>query len=268
MGSALLSTKRLDGRTRNDDLIQIGCAKIRVPSIHNPAQLEAVMINTAGWVTGGDRLDWHFAAGAETRLTVTSQACERLYKSTGQRASIAVDLRVETGAQLNWLPQETILFDHCNAHRKIDADLNDNARLLLVEPHVFGRRAMNEVVRNCFLQDDWRIRHRGMLVHSEALRLEGDMDAHLQQIAVASAASAVAAIVLLETLGNGRLESCVQPARDLLGSSGGVSLIKQGQTGKLIARLVAKDSYTLRKSLIPLIQLLNEGAQMPKCWAL
>jgi len=38
--------------------------------------------------------------------------------------------------------------------------------------------------------------------------------------------------------------------------------------GKLLARLLFKDAYTLRKSLIPLLELLNDGATMPKAWSL
>ena len=39
-------------------------------------------------------------------------------------------------------------------------------------------------------------------------------------------------------------------------------------SGKLLARLTAEDSYELRKRLIPLIELLNGRAGLPKVWTL
>jgi urease accessory protein len=67
-----------DGKTSIKRLYQEGCAKIRVPKSHSSA-LEAVMINTSGGMTGGDTLDWTFTAAENTNLSVTTQACERVY---------------------------------------------------------------------------------------------------------------------------------------------------------------------------------------------
>ena len=63
-----------DGRTRLDALHQKANAKIRIPKAYGTA-LEAVLINTAGGLTGGDRLDWSAAAGAGTHLAIATQAC-------------------------------------------------------------------------------------------------------------------------------------------------------------------------------------------------
>ena len=73
-----------DGRTRLAVLHEEGCAKIRLPNTHDHS-LQAVLINTAGGLTGGDDVRWEATAGAGTSLVLTTQACERIYRSLGDR---------------------------------------------------------------------------------------------------------------------------------------------------------------------------------------
>ncbi len=72
------------GRTRVDRLYQEGAAKIRMPrTVGDP--LEAVLINTAGGLTGGDRLDWSIDVGDGASATVTTQTCEKVYRAVVRR---------------------------------------------------------------------------------------------------------------------------------------------------------------------------------------
>jgi urease accessory protein len=105
-----------------DTLYQEGCAKIRLPKTQGD-WLDAVLINSSGGLTGGDSLVWRAHAGPQTHLVVTTQACERIYRSVGGAARIASKLTVEEGARLDWLPQETILFDGAALERKLDIDM-------------------------------------------------------------------------------------------------------------------------------------------------
>ncbi|HBC09391.1 MAG TPA: urease accessory protein, partial [Rhodospirillaceae bacterium] len=74
--------------------------------------VEAVLLNTAGGLTGGDVYGTEALAGPDAFLTLTSQACERVYRATGdQPARVETRLSADAGARLHWLPQETILFD-------------------------------------------------------------------------------------------------------------------------------------------------------------
>lgn len=154
------------GATRLDRLWQEGAAKIRLPA-RDGGPLEAVLINTAGGLTGGDRLSWRVEAGARTSMTVTTQACEKLYRSSGGRAEASCSIRAAAGARIAWLPQETIVFDRSAFSRKLDVDLADDAQALIVEAAVFGRRAMGESVRLAEFRDRWRVRVGGRLAHAE-----------------------------------------------------------------------------------------------------
>ena len=63
-------------------------------------------------------------------------------------------------------------------------------------------------------------------------------------------------------------ERHLDAARDIAGSDGGVSFWPVAGTGKLLARLVAGDGYALRRRLVPLVELLNGRAGLPKLWSL
>lgn len=129
-------------------------AKLRIPF----GVPEAILINTGGGLAGGDRFHFDITAEADTRLTVTSQAAERVYRSLGAAAEVDVRLSAGDGARLMWLPQETILFDGAALSRSISADLSPSARFLAVESVILGREASGETVADARLSDRWRIR--------------------------------------------------------------------------------------------------------------
>ena len=144
-------------------------AKVRLPARGH----EAILINTGGGLAGGDRFSFDITAEEGARLTVTSQAAERVYRSLGADAEVAVKLSAWRGAQLMWLPQETILFDGARLSRRIDADLAPEARLLAVESIILGREAAGETIRHAALHDRWRVRQGGRLVFADDLAIDG-----------------------------------------------------------------------------------------------
>ncbi|KGF70940.1 urease accessory protein UreD [Hoeflea sp. BAL378] len=270
-GGGRLSVKLSAGESRIDRLFQEGSARIRVPRVPRGFPLEAVLINTAGGLTGGDRMDWEFEAGEGAAMLLATQACEKTYKAHGtSEAQVSVRLKLHPSSALAWLPQETILFDRARLLRSIEVDMEAGSRLLMVEPVVFGRLAMKESVTQGLFRDRWRIRLAGHLIHAEETRLGPDMAAVLQRMAVADGGLAMATVVMIAPDAEARLAA----VRALIGASGGASHVLQRhpgarhETGKLLARIVAPDSYELRKILVPLIRLLNPSGGVPKVWSI
>ncbi|MCC0030663.1 MAG: urease accessory protein UreD [Brucellaceae bacterium] len=267
-GEGRLAVRRRDGATVLRTLFQEGAAKIRLPRKPGEAGLEAVLINTAGGLTGGDALRWDVEAGEGTELSLTTQACEKVYRASEGTARADVRLDLGEGARVAWLPQETILFDGASLARTLEVDMAANATLLAVEAAIFGRTARGEIVRDLHFQDRWRIRCAGRLIHGEDQRIDGDALDILARSATAAGGSAVATVLLA----GGQAVDRVDAARRLLGAfadvSSGVSAWKIAGTGKLLARLVARDDYALRKALVPLLTLLNGEAPVPKIWSL
>ena len=133
------------GRSRRIDTREAGSLRVRFPGAG--ANLEAVIINTAGGVAGGDRYDLDVAVGADARLAVTTAAAEKIYRSLGADTHDRVSgCGWRRAARSHWLPQETILFDRARLSRSIDIELAAGAALLVAETLVFGRAAMGEAV--------------------------------------------------------------------------------------------------------------------------
>ncbi|MGR9077847.1 urease accessory protein UreD [Rhizobium leguminosarum] len=259
-GRGHLAAKLFDGRTRIRELYQEGAAKIRLPDTFD-ASMEAVIINTAGGLTGGDRMDWSFDAGAGTRIDVTTQACEKIYKASAGTAEVTTSIKVGAQARVDWLPQETILFDRAALSRRLDVDLDEDSEFLAVEAVLLGRKAMGETVETGLFRDRWRIRRSGRLIHAEELRLSDGVAALAARQAVLGGQVAFATLLYAGPLSEAYLGK-VRPLVE--GSMGGAS----AWDGKLVVRLAAADGFSLRKILIPVISALRNGAPVPKVWNL
>lgn len=260
---ASVAVRLRDGRTRLARLHQDGAAKMRMPrSDHDP--LEMVLINTAGGLTGGDRLDWTIEVGPNASAVATTQASEKIYRAAAGRAEVSVRLTVAAGARLAWLPQESIMFDRAAFSRRLDVDLAAGGEALIAEATVFGRSAMGEQVGRGSFRDRWRVRVGGRLVHAEEYAAGPDVQATLDEPAALGSARAVATVLLVSE----HAEAWLEPVRAIIGEQGGASLWTAGGSGKLLARLYAGDGYHLRKRLVRLLTLLNGQAGLPKCWSL
>jgi urease accessory protein len=252
---------RADGPvTRLVENYQSGSARVRFPHSEAEGPIEIVLLNTAGGVTGGDHLSYSISAEAGAHGVVATQAAERIYRRFEGVARIETALAVSSGASLDWLPQETILFDRSALTRTLVADVHPNARLLAVEAIVLGRAAMGETARSVELFDSWRICRGGKLVFADGLRLNGDAVAIMANGATGSGAAAVATLVLVAP----DAETKIDVAREALASAAG-EVGASVWNGMLVARLIAATGQALRADLIRLIEALR-GATMPRVW--
>ncbi|MCB1337390.1 MAG: urease accessory protein UreD [Maritimibacter sp.] len=259
-GAVRLSVKPLGRQTALDGLRVSGSLKLVFPRPVGDG-LDAVLVNTAGGVTGGDRFTAELRAETGTALTLTTQAAERAYRALGDDPGrIATKIAIEPDARLAWLPQETILFDGANLARSLVADLAGTARFLLVEPVLFGRRLMGEELRRARFTDRVEIRRDGRTLWLDATRLAGDIAATLDRPAIAAGGRAAALVVYAAP--------DAEPMRDrlraLLPATAGASL---AAPDLLVARFVAADGYALRETLVPAIKLLNRN-EIPRPWML
>jgi len=251
---------RFDGGTRLVENFQSGCAKVRFPTVFGDAPAEIVLLNTAGGLTGGDRVSFTVTAEARTRVSVSTQAAERIYRALEGDAEVTTRLTAAAGASLDWLPQETILFDRSALRRRLDADVHPSARLLAAEAIVLGRAAMGESVRSVRLHDTWRVRRGGRLVFADGLRVDGDSVTLLSGQSTGAGAAALATVLLVAP----DAEASLERARAALADAdceAGVS----AWNGMLVARLLAADGYALRATLTRLIETLR-GGTMPRTW--
>lgn len=257
-GGLQLSAKRRGADTVIGHLRQEGSLKALFPKVRGAA-LDAVFLNTAGGLTGGDRMRIAMTTEEDAHIIVSSQAAERAYRAQpDQVAESHLSLKVAKGGRIDWLPQETILFDQAALRRRLDVDLTQDATALLVEPLVFGRAAMGEVVRQLDFMDHWRVRRDGRLVFADAILLKGDAQDLMMRTGIGKGAGAVATILLA-----GPSASACASGLALTADSG-ASLIADDL---LLVRLLAKDGFDLRRQMIPVVEALAT-APIPRVWRL
>ncbi len=260
-GHIALSVAVAAGRTRRKLVHEDGSLRVRFPNAA-PEALEAVIVNTGGGMTGGDRFAIDIALEAGARLIAGTAAAEKVYRSNGPDAEMSVRLDLAAGASLAWLPQETILFDSARLSRSIDIDLAPGASLLMAEAVVLGRAAHGEAMKQGYLADRWRVRRGGRLIYADTARLDGAIAGKLGQAAVMNGGIAFAT-VLCAPGGDGELAPKLEEVRALgetFQSEVGIS----AWNGIAVARLCAKDGATLRHDLIAVLAAL--GAQVPRLW--
>lgn len=230
---------------------ELGASKCRIPKGSN----EAILINTSGGMAGGDLISVNATAGEGAALTLTSQTAERVYRSLGPAAEVNVMLNAEAGATLLWLPQETILFEQCALQRRLDVELHEQSTFLAVEPLVFGRLEMGEDINALDISDRWNVRRGGRLLHAEHFKIGPQL---LRTLATLGDNRAMATLLFASPDAEKRL----QALREVLGKNDGAS----AWNGKLVARLVARDGFHLRKTLIKVLNACVGENNLPKTW--
>jgi urease accessory protein len=195
-GAALVVLARVGGRMRLKGLRQEGSAKAFLPSVHG-AVPEVVFLNTAGGLTGGDRLTFSLDIGPGAEAVATTQTAERAYASGGGTARMGVTMRVAAGGRLDWLPQETILYDAANLVRETEIALEGDARCLFAETVVLGRAAMGETLARVAFRDARLVRRDGRAVHAEPLAIDDAVLAAAGGAAVLGGARAFATVVMV-----------------------------------------------------------------------
>jgi len=259
VGRVAFTVAAAPGGSRRGRVREAGSLRVRFPNGASEATLDAVIVNTAGGMAGGDRFAVDVKVGAGARLSVTTAAAEKIYRSLGPDTEIGITLDVAPGGTLMWLPQETIVFDHVRLRRSIDVALARDANLVLAEAAVFGRSAMGEAVIQGSFFDRWRVRVDDALVFAETLRLDGAIAQRLAKRAVANGGVAVASVIKYP--GSDADAAAVRAMQDQYVGEVGVS----AWNGLVVARLVATDGAALRRDLVAVLTAFN-AAPLPRLW--
>ena len=239
-------------------LAQAGSAKAMMPRMHGRAP-EVVFLNTAGGLTGGDRLD--YAVEIEDGVAVaTTQTAERAYRSNGGTASVETRLVVGPGATLHWLPQELILFEGAALERRLDVELAEDATLIMLETLVLGRAAMGETVRHLHLRDRRKVSRAGRPVLIEGVHLD-DADVARGGAAGLDGAIAMASLSLLGSDAEDRLSAI----RAVLPDDGPVRAAASAWDGRRTVRFLSSDAFLLRRAVARAVSTLTR-LPLPRVW--
>ena len=236
----------------------------------------AVVATTSGGLAGGDSLEIAAAAGTGCRALVTTQAAEQVYRAMAAACTVQAAFSAAPGAWLEWLPQETILFDGARLRRRTEVDTVADGRLLACDMVVFGRRARGERFTRGLLHDAWRVHHDGELLWADDLHLDGDIRAKIDHPAGFAGAEAYATIVYVGADGADRLAPVraeIDAAGVDTGAPGPVRAAASQVNGGLVIRLLAAEARVLRTEVMRLCVFLRTEAaglpaRMPRVWTI
>jgi urease accessory protein len=259
-GALRLVVAHTNSGSAAEDIAESGPLRVRFPRVREE-RLEAILINTAGGIVGGDKLTFQIETREEASLTLTSQAAEKIYRSNGLTSRISVSLKAEAGSELFWLPQETILFDRARIEREIEADVSSDGSLAICEAVVFGRDAMGEKIARGLLRDRWRVRRDGKLIFADAFSLDGDVKATLNRVVAMNGKIAMATMICVSKDAMNRLDA-VREALTGEGIEAGASAFD----GMLVARILAEDSISLRAAVLSALEAA--GTPPPRAYSL
>src|SRR4051812_35053255 len=164
-----------DGTTRLTDLYQRDPCRVLFPDPEPGEPPQAVLVTTSGGVTGGDSLTMAIEVGPGAEAVAATQAAEKIYPAAGaEPRTMEIAVTVGEGATLDWLPQETIVFQGARLKRRTVADVALGGSLLACEMVVLGRAASGERFTSGLLLDSWSVRRAGKLAWTDALQVEGE----------------------------------------------------------------------------------------------
>ena len=243
------------GRTRRARVHEDGSLRVRFPNATGDA-LEAVIVNTGGGMTGGDRFAIEIALGEGAQLIAGSAAAEKIYRSTGPAAEMTLKLELGAGADSPGCRRKPF----CSTARGWRAASTSS---LPTAPRCCWPK------RWCSAAPPWARRwSRGFSPTAGACAAPaGSFSPTVRgstarwrrsSRAPAAAAGGIAiATVLVAPAGEGTLASL--RALEFAGEVG-----ISAWNGIAVARLVARDGAALRHDLIAVLAAL--GAQVPRLW--
>jgi urease accessory protein len=132
------------------------------------------LLHPPGGVVAGDQLSINAAVEHDAQALITTPAAGKFYRSGGGEAQQTINLTIAENASLEWLPQETIVYQGAQLNSSMNIDLADHAHFIGWEILALGRPAAGEGFDNGAASLNWRISRAGRLFYMERLRLDAE----------------------------------------------------------------------------------------------
>ena len=134
----------------------------------------AVIVNTSGGVVSGDRYDVTINVKKNSKGLILSQAADKIYKCLKNEYSEMNNLlNIDNNSWVEWIPQETIMFENANLKRNLEVNLSTDSEALIGEIVVLGRLAKGERVNNISLRDTIKINRNKKIEWLDRVLLDG-----------------------------------------------------------------------------------------------
>lgn len=168
----------------------------------------AVIVHPPGGIAGGDELHLHANLDAGAHALLTTPGAGKWYKANGHDAAQHLQFKLSAGAVLEWLPQETILFNAACVRMSARVDLAPDAKFAGWEILCFGRRAAGEKFAQGHLRQRIQIWRGDELLWNEAANLEAGSRAMLSPVGLNGHAISAVFLVAAGAVPAEILEAC------------------------------------------------------------
>lgn len=164
----------LAGRTRLVEKRQRGPLTVQRAFHPEGAPCHLYLVHPPGGVVGGDGLEIGVSVATDGHALLTTPGATKCYRTAGDVARIHQRLNVESGAVLEWLPQETIFFPGARVEQRTEIALHGDARFFGWELLSLGRPVIEESFKPGWLDSRLRVSRNGRYLLDECLRV-GDL---------------------------------------------------------------------------------------------
>jgi len=225
-----------------------------------------VIIHPPGGIVGGDTLAVNVDAGPRAHAQLTTPGAAKCYRSSGAFARQHIRLRAAGGATLEWLPQETIVFDASKIELELTIDLFDDARFLGWDVICLGRTAAGESFDRGALRQRLALTRDRIPTFAERAVLHGGARLLTSPVGLQGNPVFGTFLAAAPVVTHAMLESCrqVQP----MAGEGAVTRLP----GVLIARYRGASAAAARHYFVELWRklrpaLVHRAAVPPRIWA-
>lgn len=267
-GGAALTFELRAGATRLVDVYQHEPCKVLQPDEEPGEPAGAVLLTTSGGLAGGDRIAIKVTVAPGAAARVSTQAAEKVYGAAADDlpTAIAQDLSIGEGGLLEWLPQETILFERARLSRRTEVQLTGSGRLLACDLMVLGRIRRGERFGTGDWLEQWRISRDGRPLWRDSTRLVGEIDRLFEASGGFGGRAAMGSVLVV----GADPELARNTARTLLdetGALGGATIVN----GVMIARFLGEEAQDLRAAATRVIvglraRLFGLEPRLPRGW--
>lgn len=229
------------------------------------AVCHTLLLHPPGGIAGGDELQAHIDAGPDAHTLITTPGATKWYRSIGPRARSDVNIRIASGGVVEWLPQESILFDGACAHAGCHVDLAAGARFIGMDLWCLGRTASGERLTRGTLALDTRITMEGRTRWLEQARIAAG-DALLASSAGLAGAPVTGTLIAAGFDADDTLLAACRAVPEVSGQCGITRL-----PGLLVARWRGDCTQDARAWFVHLWSLIRPAmtgrrAQTPRIW--
>lgn len=227
------------------------------------------ILHPPGGMVSGDRLSMQVNTAVDARALVTTPSAGKVYGTDSHNLpqQQCISLSADKDSSLEFLPQETIIFDSARAELNTHIALTDNARLFYWDMITLGRQAGDAPFKSGSFKQALRIERDGLPLVLEHFDLQAG--SALQHNA--------AGLMGYECFGScyvsgNAIETQVEALREHLETLSGLDIFVTHKPDILIVRAMAHDTEILRNAFIRVWQclrplLLDKPAHEPRIWS-